>query len=83
MDNTIIPYQDVSESSGDELDDSSSEDEYSHLLSNNIAVLYNKFIPNQEFMNMEKSEEYQKIEINYLHLKLRKELLRFLLIQLV
>ena len=31
MDNTIIPYQDVSESSEDELNDSSSDDEYSQL----------------------------------------------------
>ena len=53
MDNTIIPYQDVSESSEGELDDSSSDDEYSQLLSNNIGVLYNKFnIGNDQFMNI-------------------------------
>ena len=61
MDNTIIPYQDVSESSEDELDDSSSDDEYSQLLSNNIGVLYNKFnIGNDQFMNMESKQEYLK-----------------------
>ena len=60
MDNTIIPYQDVSESSEDELDDSSSDDEYSQLLSNNIGVIYNKFISDQPFMNMENLNDYQK-----------------------
>ena len=60
MDNTIIPYQDVSESSEDELGDSSSDDEYSQLLSNNIGVIYNKFISDQPFMNMENQNDYQK-----------------------
>ena len=61
MDNTIIPYQDVSESSEDELDDSSSDDEYSQLLSNNIGTIYNKFITDQQFMNMENQNDYQKL----------------------
>ena len=43
MDNTIIPYQTVSDSSDEELSDSSSNDEHSHLLSNNIGVHFNKF----------------------------------------
>ena len=61
MDNTIIPYQDVSESSEDELNDSSSDDEYSQLLSNNIGVLYNKFnTGDDQFMNMESKQEYLK-----------------------
>ena len=38
MDNTIIPYTTQSASSESELDDSSSDDENSHLLSNNIGV---------------------------------------------
>jgi hypothetical protein len=39
MDNTIIPYDDASSDSSDsDLDDSSSNDDHSHLLSNNIGV---------------------------------------------
>ena len=60
MDNTIIPYQDTNETSEEELDDSSSDDEHSHLLSNNIGVLYNQFIANETFMNMENQQQYQK-----------------------
>ena len=60
MDNTIIPYQDTNETSEEELDDSSSEDEHSHLLSNNVGVLYNQFITNETFMNMENQQHYQK-----------------------
>ena len=44
MDNTIIPYEDASSGSSSDLDDSSSDDEHSHLLSNNIGVHYNNFI---------------------------------------
>ena len=66
MDNTIIPYQDVSESSEDELDDSSSDDEYSQLLSNNIGVLYNKFnTGDDQFMNMESAEEFSSLRNKY------------------
>ena len=61
MDNTIIPYQDVSESSEDGLDDSSSDDENLQNLSNNIGVIYNKFITDQQFMNMENQNDYQKL----------------------
>ena len=42
MDNTIIPYEDADSDSSD-LDDSSSDDEHSHLLSNNIGIHYNQF----------------------------------------
>jgi hypothetical protein len=59
MDNTIVPYEDVSDLSSEELDDSSSNDEHSHLLSNNIGVHYNKFNgTNTTFMNMEDPKEY-------------------------
>jgi hypothetical protein len=58
MDNTIIPYEDASASSSD-LDDSSSDDEHSHLLSNNIGVHYNNFNgTNTTFMNMEDPKVY-------------------------
>jgi len=59
MDNTIVPYEDVSDLSSEELDDSSSNDEHSHLLSNNIGVHYNKFNgTNTTFMNMEDPKVY-------------------------
>ena len=57
MDNTVIPYQDTSDSSED---NNSSDDEYSQLLSNNIGVLYNKYQKNEKFMNMESSKEYEQ-----------------------
>ena len=59
MDNTIIPYQDATDSSSEEdLDSSDSDDEHSQLLSNNIGVLYNKFQTDAQFMNMEDPKEY-------------------------
>jgi hypothetical protein len=59
MDNTIIPYQTVSDSSEEDLSDSSSNDEHSHILSNNIGVHFNKFnADNTTFMNMEDPKEY-------------------------
>tara|TARA_B110000495_G_C22983212_1_gene578211 strand:- start:487 stop:1101 length:615 start_codon:yes stop_codon:yes gene_type:complete len=60
MDNTIIPYEDVTDSSSEDIDDSSSDDEHSQLLSNNIGVLYNKFQTDTKFMNMEDPKEYLK-----------------------
>ena len=60
MDNTIIPYKTQSDSSESELDDSSSEDESSHLLSNNIGVHYNKFSQENNFLNMENTETYKQ-----------------------
>ena len=61
MDNTVIPYQDESDSSENDIDESSSEDEHSQLLSNNIGVLYNKFnTGDDQFMNMESKLEYLK-----------------------
>ena len=61
MDNTVIPYQDESDSSENDIDESSSEDEHSQLLSNNIGVLYNKFnTGDDQFMNMESKQEYLK-----------------------
>ena len=60
MDNTVLPYQDESDSSENDIDESSSDDEHSHLLSNNIGVLYNKFnTKDTKFLNMESAEEYQ------------------------
>jgi hypothetical protein len=59
MDNTIIPYEDASSDSSSDLDDSSSDDEHSHLLSNNVGVHYNKFNgTNTAFMNMEDPKDY-------------------------
>ena len=59
MDNTIIPYEDASSDASSDLDDSSSNDEHSHLLSNNIGVHYNKFNgTNTTFMNMEDPTNY-------------------------
>ena len=44
MDNTIIPYEEVSETSSEELDDSSDDNEiYNHILSNNLGVHYKNF----------------------------------------
>ena len=61
MDNTIIPYQDESNSSENDISDSSSDDEHSQLLSNNIGVLYDRFnTGDNQFMNMESKEEYLK-----------------------
>tara|TARA_A100001037_G_scaffold204552_1_gene182977 strand:+ start:1245 stop:2231 length:987 start_codon:yes stop_codon:yes gene_type:complete len=61
MDNTVLPYQDESDSSENDIDESSSDDEHSHLLSNNIGVLYNKFnTGDDQFMNMESKQEYLK-----------------------
>ena len=65
MDNTIIPYTTKSGSSESELDDSSSEDERSHLLSNNIGVHYNNFIDQRDFLNMENVDEYKNIRNKY------------------
>ena len=59
MDNTIVPYEDADSDSSSDLDDSSSNDEHSHLLSNNIGVHYNKFNgTNTTFMNMEDPKVY-------------------------
>ena len=61
MDNVIIPYADDGDSSDNEPSDSSSDDEHSQLLSNNVGVLYNQFnVKDTKFMNMESAEEYQK-----------------------
>jgi len=59
MDNTIVPYEDADSDSSSDLDDSSSNDDHSHLLSNNIGVHYNKFNgTNTTFMNMEDPTTY-------------------------
>ena len=65
MDNTIIPYQEESDSSSEDLDDSSSDDMNSHLLSNNIGVHYNKFNQDEKFMNMENPTDYESIRNKY------------------
>ena len=60
MDNVIIPYADDGDSSDNEPSDSSSDDEHSQLLSNNVGVLYNQFnVKDTKFINMESAEEYQ------------------------
>lgn len=59
MDNTIIPYQDDSDESYDSSTDSSTDnDEYSHLLSNNIGIHYNNHENQNNFVNMEKPDKY-------------------------
>ncbi len=65
MDNTIIPYTDVEESSDESLDDSDENDEYSHLLSNNIGIHYNKFVKDGNFINMEDHHTYESIRNKY------------------
>ena len=60
MDNVVIPYTDDGDSSDNEPSDSSSDEEHSQLLSNNVGVLYNQFnVKDTKFMNMERAEEYQ------------------------
>ena len=60
MDNVVVPYEDVEDSSEDNPSDSSSDEEHSQLLSNNVGVLYNQFnVKDTKFMNMESAEEYQ------------------------
>ena len=63
MDNTVIPYQDTSDSSED---NNSSDDEYSQLLSNNIGVLYNKYQKNETFIFLEQGDNVPKKIKNYL-----------------
>jgi hypothetical protein len=65
MDNTIIPYTDVEESSDESLDDSDENDEHSHLLSNNIGIHYNKFVKDGNFINMEDHHKYESIRNKY------------------
>ena len=67
MDNTIIPYEEVSETSSEELNDSSDDNEIHnyHILSNNIGVHYKNFNNQSDFMNMEKSKEYETIRNKY------------------
>tara|TARA_B100000161_G_C33545935_1_gene413032 strand:+ start:22 stop:993 length:972 start_codon:yes stop_codon:yes gene_type:complete len=72
MDNTIIPYTDNSDISSEELDDSDENDEYSHILSNNIGIHYNKFVTSGDFMNMENQKEYECIRNKYFTPEIRK-----------
>jgi len=72
MDNTIIPYEDASSDSSSDLDDSSSNDEHSHLLSNNIGVLFSKFQAGDVFMNMENTKEYESVRNKYFTPDIRK-----------
>jgi len=73
MDNTVISYQDVSDISSEELDDTSDDDMNSHLLSNNIGVHYNKFqTTNGNFMNMEDQKAYESIRNKYFTPEIRK-----------
>jgi len=72
MDNTIIPYGQVSDSSSEELDDSSDDDLHSQLLSNNIGVHYNKFNTQRDFMNMENTKDYETIRNKYFTPELKR-----------
>ena len=72
MDNTIIPYTTQLGSSESELDDSSSDDEQSHLLSNNIGIHYNNFIDQKNFLNMENTKDYESIRNKYFTPELTK-----------
>tara|TARA_B100001248_G_scaffold253366_1_gene230548 strand:+ start:1574 stop:2560 length:987 start_codon:yes stop_codon:yes gene_type:complete len=72
MDNTIIPYNDNSDVSSEELDDSDENDEYSHILSNNIGIHYNKFVTSGDFMNMENQRDYESIRNKYFTPEIRK-----------
>jgi len=65
MDNTVIPYTDVEGSSDEDLGDSDENDEYSHILSNNIGINYNKFITDGNFINMEDHNKYESIRNKY------------------
>ena len=65
MDNIIIPYTDVEESSDESLGDSDENDEHSHLLSNNIGIHYNKFVKDGNFINMEDHHTYESIRNKY------------------
>ena len=66
MDNVIITYDNDSTSSNEELDESSSEDEHSILLSNNIGVVNNNFdTKNVKFMNMKDTRIYEDIRNKY------------------
>ena len=73
MDNTIIPYADVSDISSEELEESSDDDMNSQLLSNNIGIHYNNFqTTNGNFMNMEDQKEYESIRNKYFTPEIRK-----------
>lgn len=65
MDNTVIPYTDVDGSSDEELGDSDENDEFSHMLSNNIGIHYNKFITDGNFINMEDHHKYESLRNKY------------------
>tara|TARA_B110000208_G_scaffold188904_1_gene249439 strand:+ start:538 stop:1257 length:720 start_codon:yes stop_codon:yes gene_type:complete len=60
MDNVVVPYVDAEDSSDEGLSTDSSEDEHSHLLSNNVGVHFSKFANEKTFMNMEDSKEYRE-----------------------
>lgn len=72
MDNTIIPYAEEYESSDNELDDSSDDDIYSHQLSNNIGIHFNKFNTHGNFMNMENTKDYESIRNKYFTPELKR-----------
>ena len=73
MDNTIIPYADVSDISSEELDDTSDDDMNAQLLSNNIGIHYNNFqTANGNFMNMEDQKGYESIRNKYFTPEIRK-----------
>ena len=71
MDNTIIPYQDVSDQS-DSDDSNDSDDQYSQLLSNNIGIHYNNKNTEGKFMNMETKQHYESIRNKYFTPEIRK-----------
>jgi len=72
MDNTIIPYAEESDISSEELDDSSDDDIYSHQLSNNIGIHFNKFNTHGNFMNMENTKDYESVRNKYFTPELKR-----------
>lgn len=65
MDNTIIPYEEVSDISSDEIDSSDDNEAHNHILSNNIGVNYNNFNNQDNFMDMENTEDYETMRNKY------------------
>lgn len=66
MDNVIIPYQEINDTSSENTDDSSDNDElYKHKFSNNIGIHYNNFNNQDKFFDQEKVQEYENIRNKY------------------
>ena len=65
MDNVVIPYQEISDSSSEEYDDSSDDNIYDHQLSNNISTYFNNFNNQNNFINFENSKDYENLRNKY------------------